>query len=126
MFYYVYWDNMNQMATVFDGLSYHKDPQIEKAFMEYKDFGSHPQISLLKEFRTYKQILGYRYIKKGKTEEVGSLEDIVKHLSKGKDEKRVVRQAYKHLAGETATLYGGKIEEESYPINLDRIGVRLL
>lgn len=126
MNYYVYWDNRDLMATVFDGLSYHKDPQIEKAFMEYKDFGSHPQISLLREFRTYKQILGYRYIKRGKTEEVGSLDDIVKHLSKGRDEKRVMRQAYKHLAGETATLYGGKIEEESCPINLDRIGVRLL
>lgn len=126
MKYYVYWDNMDLMATVFDELSYHKDSQIEKAFAEYKNFGSHPQIAPLKAFKEYKQTLGYRYIKKGKTEEAGSLEDIIKHLSKDRDEKRVMRQAYKHLAGETATLYGGKIEEESYPINLDRIGVRLL
>lgn len=126
MKYYVYWDNMDLMATVFDELSYHKDSQIEKAFIEYENFGSHPQIAPLKAFKEYKQILGYRYIKKGKTEEMGSLDDIIKHLSKTRDKKRVMRQAYKHLAGETATLYGGKIEEESYPINLDRIGVRLL
>lgn len=126
MKYYVYWDNMDLMATVFDELSYHKDSQIEKAFTEYENFGSHPQIAPLKVFKEYKQILGYRYIKKGKAEEMGSLDDIIKHLSKTRDEKRVMRQAYKHLAGETATLYGGKIEEESYPINLDRIGVRLL
>lgn len=126
MNYYVYWDNKDLMATVFDELSYHKDTQIEKAFTEYKDFGSHPQISPLKAFKTYKQILGYRYIKKGKVEEMGGLDDIVKHLSKSRDEKRVMRQVYKHVAGETATLYDGKIEEESYPINLDRIGVRLL
>ena len=126
MNYYVYWSNRDLMATVFDELTYHKDAEIEAAFAEYKEFGSHPLISTLKGFKEYKQVLGYRYIKKGKILAEGSFDDIVKYLSKGKDEKRVMRQVYKHLAKETATLYSGKIEEEAFPIYLDRIGVRLL
>ena len=123
---YVYWREIDFTAIVFNELNYHDDYDVEKAFIEYREFGSHPNVCPIEDFKDYKKVLGYKYIRNGRVATCGGFDDIVKYLLKGKEKKRVVRQLHKHLAGETATLYKGQVEKVESPINLAAIEVKLL